>query len=66
MTTTREMTTYVSRDPCKIPTAIMEELIVRFLVNLPTEETKFPRIMNIIKETCWFYVDNFCNPKPDV
>lgn len=57
---------YSTRDPSKIPTDKIHELIVRFLINLPEEEKKFPRILKSIHECCWFYVDQFCNPKPEV
>lgn len=49
-----------SRDPAKIPTEIIQEIIVRQLINLPAEEKQFPRILNNIEEACWFYVDYYC------
>ena len=55
-----------SRDPSKIPSNKIHELLVRFLINLPEEEKAFPRIFNVIKECCWFYVDQFCEHKPEV
>ena len=66
MNHTKEVHTFSSRDPSKIPSDIIHELIVRFLVNLPPSEKEFPRIMNVISEAMWFYVDRYCSPKPDV
>ena len=40
---------------------------MRFLINLPEEEKRFPRILKSIHECCWFYVDEYCtNAKPEV
>lgn len=38
---------------------------MRFLINLPPEEKQFPRIFKSINECAWFYVDQFCEHKPD-
>jgi len=55
------------RDPSKIPSDEIHELLVRFLVNLPAEEKAFPRIFNVIRDCCWFYVDQqFQDCKVDV
>lgn len=48
------------RDPSKISSEVMQELIVRLLINLPEEEKQFPRVLNNIKEAFWFYADHFC------
>lgn len=37
----------------------IEEIIVRFLINLPQEELQFPRLMLHIRDACYFYADNF-------
>ena len=37
-----------------------DELVCRFLVNLPEQERVPPRLFYNIKEACWFYVDNYC------
>jgi len=44
----------------------MHELIVRFLINLPDEEKEFPRILNNIKEACWYFGDHFCAVEPEM
>jgi hypothetical protein len=49
----------MSRDPSQIKTEIIEELICRFLINLPEEEKKFPRLMINIRRASFFYADNF-------
>jgi hypothetical protein len=48
-----------SREPAKIPTEIIQEIICRQLVNLPKEEKEFPRMLNNIEEACWFYTDYY-------
>lgn len=50
---------FMSRDPSKIDTDILEDLICRFLINLPKEEKQFPRLMFNIREACYFYADNY-------
>jgi len=59
-------TAFQSRDPSKIPSHVIMELICRLLVNLPPEEKEFPRILYNIKEACWFYADNFCPVPPEM
>ena len=53
-----------SRDPNKIPSEVIHEILVRLLINLPEEEKQFPRILNNIKEATWFYGDHFCSVDP--
>ena len=52
------------RDPTKISSEVIHEILVRLLINLPAEEKQFPRILNNIKEACWFYGDHFCTNEP--
>jgi hypothetical protein len=42
---------------------VIDELIVRFLINLPAEERKPPRLFQNIKEAGWFYLDNYFDGK---
>jgi hypothetical protein len=37
----------------------LDEIICRFLINLPEEEKQCPRIFQNIREACWFYCDNY-------
>lgn len=37
----------------------LDEIICRFLINLPEEEKQFPRIFQNIREACWFYCDHY-------
>ncbi len=48
-----------SRNASQIPQEVTEEIICRFLVNLPDEEKEFPRCMMNIRQACFFYVDNY-------
>ena len=36
----------------------IEDLICRFLINLPPQEKQFPRLFFNINEACYFYYDN--------
>lgn len=44
----------------------LEEIICRFLINLPPEEKKFPRLFINIKEACYFYADNYFAITPEI
>ena len=55
---------FLSSDPDNISIEVLEELIARFLVNLPKEEKEFPRLMINIRNTCWFYADNYFGITP--
>jgi hypothetical protein len=54
----------ISHSPEAIPKDIIDELICRFLINLPDTESRSPRVFHHIKEACWFYADNFCTIAP--
>ena len=54
-----------SRNASDIPKNIVEELICRFLINLPQEEKQFPRLMINIRSACWFYADNYFSITPE-
>jgi len=47
-----------------IPKDVIDEIICRFLINLPESEARPPRVFHHIKEACWFYADNFCTITP--
>ena len=36
----------------------IEDLICRFLINLPPQEKQFPRLFSNINVACYFYFDN--------
>ena len=54
----------ISHSPEGIPKDVIDELICRFLINLPESEMRSPRVFHHIKEACWFYADNFCTIAP--
>ena len=50
-------------DPKNVPDEDLEDIICRFLINLPEEELNPPRIFFHIKEASWFYADNYLPEK---
>ena len=56
---------FQSRDAGNISKDIIEELICRFLINLPQEELEFPRLMINIRTACFFYEDNYFSITPE-
>mgnify|MGYP002635013032 CR=1 FL=1 len=56
----RRVQPFQSKDPAKIPSEVIQEIIVRRLINLPQIEKDFPRILINIEEACWFFIDEFC------
>ena len=52
------------KDPAKIPTEVIQEIICRRLINLPQVEKTFPRLLINIEEACWFFADEFCSGAP--
>ena len=45
---------------------MIEEIICRFLIHLPSEEKQFPRMFINIREACNFYADNYHAIVPEV
>ena len=56
---------FQSTKPEEIEPKILEELICRFLINLPPAEKEFPRLMFNIRNACWFYIDNYFPIAPE-
>ena len=54
----------ISYSADSIPKDVIDEIICRFLINLPESEARPPRVFHHIKEACWFYADNFCTITP--
>jgi hypothetical protein len=54
----------ISHSADSIPKDVIDEIICRFLINLPESEGRPPRVFHHIKEACWFYADNFCTITP--
>ena len=56
---------FQSTSPENINPSILEDLICRFLINLPPSEKEFPRLMFNIRNACWFYIDNYFAIAPE-
>ena len=56
----------VNGRPEEISEDIMDELVCRFILNLPAVEKKPPRIFCNIKVAAWFFADNYCAIVPNV
>lgn len=56
----------ISINPESITDSILDELLCRFIINLPDHEKEPPRIFVNIKVACWFYADNYCSIAPVV
>lgn len=57
---------FQTSDPSQIAIEVIEEIICRFLIHLPPEEKKFPRMFINIREACYFYADNYHAIVPEV
>eukprot|EP00347_Sterkiella_histriomuscorum_P013761 403363471 len=54
----------INTNPDQIPTHILDDLLCRFIINLPEDEKQAPRIFCNLKIACWFFADFHCSIAP--